>query len=54
MNPYFIGGICGIKNKAFYLFGLLDDKVMILDPHFIKDQSCIKNMSIDFFSLIPI
>lgn len=53
-SMFFRGGICGNKNKAFYTFGLCKNKMMILDPHFVKDQTHMHSFEVDYFDLLDI
>lgn len=36
--PAFCGMIGGVSNQALYIVGFQDDKVILLDPHYVQDE----------------
>jgi hypothetical protein len=37
--PSFCGMIGGVSNQALYIVGFQDDKVIMLDPHYVQEEN---------------
>lgn len=38
-TPYFCGLIGGVANEALYIVGFHEERAIILDPHYIQEES---------------
>ena len=51
-TPYFCGLVGGVSNEALYIVGFHEDKAIILDPHYIQEQSD-EESEIEYFKKTP-